>query len=60
MVNVELNDTETKEMKEILEIYLHELTSEIASTDTLTFRQDSKKKKMFVMDMLDRLTRVAA
>ncbi|HMK37527.1 MAG TPA: hypothetical protein VK463_20815 [Desulfomonilaceae bacterium] len=60
MVNVELNDTETKEMKEILEIYLHELTSEIASTDTLTFRQDLKKKKMFVMDMLDRLTRVAA
>jgi hypothetical protein len=59
MVKVELQDNEAAEMKEILEIYLHELTSEISSTDTLSFRETLKKKKAFVMDMLDRL-RVAA
>lgn len=59
MVTFELHDDEATEMKEILEIYLHELTSEISNTDTLSFRETLKRKKAFVMNMLDRL-RVAA
>jgi hypothetical protein len=59
MVNVELKDNEVTEMKEILEIYLHELSEEIGRTDTLSFRQTLKGKKAFVMDMLGRLTKAA-
>ena len=59
MVNIGLQDKEVEEMKEILETYLHELTSEISSTDTLSFRETLKEKKAFVMDMLDRLSRAA-
>ncbi len=59
MVNVELQDNEVGEMREILEIYLHELSEEIGHTDTLSFRQTLKEKKAFVMDVLDRLNRAA-
>ncbi len=59
MVNIDLKDNEVSEMKEILEIYLHELSEEIGHTDTLSFRQTLKGKKAFVMDLLDRLTKAA-
>lgn len=59
MVNVELKDNEITEMKEILEIYLHELSEEIGHTDTLSFRRTLQEKKAFVMDMLGRLTKAA-
>ncbi len=59
MVNIELKDNEISEMKEILEIYLHDLSEEIGHTDTLSFRQTLKEKKAFVMNMLDRLGKAA-
>jgi hypothetical protein len=59
MLNVELQDNEVPEMKEILEIYLHELAEEIGRTDTRSFRETLKGKKAFVMDMLDRLSKAA-
>ncbi|MFZ5865903.1 MAG: hypothetical protein ACOYXY_08495 [Thermodesulfobacteriota bacterium] len=60
MFRVDFKDEEAILMKEILESYLHELSSEISSTDTLSFRQDLKLKKVHLMDMLNRLGEKAA
>ncbi|MEW6533010.1 MAG: hypothetical protein AB1473_19425 [Thermodesulfobacteriota bacterium] len=60
MFRVEFKDEEAILMHEILEGYLHELSAEISSTDTLSFRENLKKKKIHVMDMLDRLGEKAA
>jgi hypothetical protein len=48
----EFSDDQEILMQEILEGYLHELTSEIFRTDTPSFRDDLKKKRELVKDML--------
>lgn len=60
MMRVEFTDEELSMMRHILESYLSDLTSEISSTETFSFREDLKKEKNFVMDMLGRITRAAA
>ena len=60
MTRIEFSDDEATMMRGILETYLHDLTSEIASTESLSFREDLKKQKVFIMDMLGRMTRLAA
>ncbi|HTY23984.1 MAG TPA: hypothetical protein VMC85_12690, partial [Desulfomonilaceae bacterium] len=60
MTRIEFSDDEANMMRGILETYLHDLTSEIASTENLSFREDLKKQKVFIMDMLGRLTGLAA
>jgi hypothetical protein len=57
---IEFKDDDVEIMREILEIYLHDLTGEISSTETFAFREDLKRKKHFVMDLLGSLTRKAA
>jgi len=60
MMRVELSDEETTMMRHILESYLLDLTSEISNTEKLSFREDLKREKSFVLDMLERMTRKAA
>ncbi|MCA1960175.1 MAG: hypothetical protein LDL33_05225 [Desulfomonile sp.] len=57
MTQIEFKEDEVDLMREILDSYLHELSSEISSTDTLSFRQDLKQKKAHVIDLLGRLGR---
>ncbi len=57
---IEFKDEDLEIMREIFEIYLHDLTGEISSTETFAFREDLKRKKHFVLDMLGRMTRKAA
>jgi hypothetical protein len=52
MAHHEFSDDQEFLMREILEGYLHELSSEIFRTDTPSFREDLKKKKELVRDML--------
>ena len=47
-------------MKGILETYLHDLTAEISNTEKLSFREDLKKEKHFILDMLGRIDKKAA
>jgi len=54
MTQIEFKEDEVDLMREILDSYLHELSSEISSTDTLSFRQDLKEKKGHVIELLDR------
>lgn len=60
MAQIQFREDEEKLMQEILEGYLRELSSEISSTDTFSFRQDLKRKKELVRDMLGRLEGRAA
>ena len=60
MEHYEFKDDEVDLMREILEGYLHELSSEISGTDTLSFRQELKAKKGHVIDLLDRFRPKAA
>lgn len=59
-MRVELSDEDMTMMRHILESYLSDLTSEISNTETFSFREDLKREKNFVMDMLGRMTRQAA
>jgi len=60
MMRFELSDEEMAMMRHILESYLSDLTSEISNTEKLSFREDLKREKNFVMDMIGRMTRQAA
>jgi len=60
MVNIDLKDEEVPMLQHVLENYLSELTSEIASTEKLSFREDLKREKTFLLDMMGRITKKAA
>ncbi len=60
MTRFDFNDEETSMMRAILETYLHDLTAEISSTEKLSFREDLKKEKSFILHMLDRINKKAA
>jgi hypothetical protein len=60
MVNIDLRDEEVPMLQHVLENYLSELTSEIASTEKLSFREDLKREKTFLLDMMGRITKKAA
>lgn len=60
MVNIDLKDEEVPMLQHVLENYLSELTSEIGSTEKLSFREDLKREKTFLLDMMDRITKKAA
>lgn len=60
MVHVDLDNNEAVMMKEILENYLWELTSEIHNTDTREFRESLKKQKELVVNVIGRISDVAA
>jgi hypothetical protein len=60
MVNIDLRDEEVPMLQHVLENYLSELTSEIARTEKLSFREDLKREKTFLLDMMGRITKKAA
>jgi hypothetical protein len=60
MVNIDLRDEEVPMLQHVLENYLSELTSEIASTEKLSFREDLKREKTFLLDIMGRITKKAA
>ncbi len=60
MTRFDFNDEETSMMRAILETYLHDLTAEISSTEKLSFREDLKKEKNFILNMLGRIDKKAA
>ncbi|HMK36457.1 MAG TPA: hypothetical protein VK463_15390 [Desulfomonilaceae bacterium] len=55
MVRLEFNPQESSMMNEILHSYLSELRLEIADTEKMTFREDLKKKEVFIKDVLHRM-----
>jgi hypothetical protein len=60
MTRCDFNEEEISMMKGILETYLHDLTAEISSTEKMSFREDLKKQKHFILDMLGRIDKKAA
>ncbi len=57
-MKIELNDHECKTLREVLENYLSELTSEIAHTDVRDFRDNLKDKRTIIEDISRRLETV--
>lgn len=60
MAEYRFDDDQERLMREVLEGYLHELSSEIFRTDTPAFKEDLKKKKDVARDILGRLSEKAA
>ncbi len=60
MTRFDFNEEEISMMRGILETYLHDLTAEISSTEKLSFREDLKKEKNFILNMLGRIDKKAA
>lgn len=60
MTRFDFNDEEISMMRGILETYLHDLTAEISSTEKLSFREDLKKEKNFILHTLGRMNKKAA
>ncbi len=54
-MKIELNDNECKTLREVLESYLSELTSEIAHTNVRDFRDNLKDKRTLIEDIARRL-----
>lgn len=55
MVQIELNESETGLLKEILENFLSDLRMEIANTDRMDFREELKDREVFIKKLLQQL-----
>ena len=55
MVQISLNIEEAEMIKDILSEYLSDLRMEIADTDRKDFREELKKKEVFLKDLLQQL-----
>jgi len=55
MVDIELTQNETDMLREILKTHLSELSFEIAFTHNREFTELLKKKRDFMIDLLERL-----
>ena len=55
MITLELNAEESSLLREVLESFVSDLSMEIADTDKLEFREQLKKKKAFIFELLERL-----
>ncbi|MBI4964466.1 MAG: hypothetical protein HY913_14405 [Desulfomonile tiedjei] len=60
MVHIDLNDEQADMLEHVVENYLSELTSEISNTEKLSFREDLKREKAFLLDFKERITKKAA
>ncbi len=58
-MNIEFKDEEVGMLRHVVENYLSDLTSEIASTEKLSFREDVKREKAFLLDLKDRISKAA-
>ena len=55
MTHIELRPEETGMLREVLESYLSDLRLEVADTEKMSFREELKKKEVFLKDVLKRL-----
>ncbi len=58
-MNIELKDEEVGMLRHVIENYLSDLTSEISNTEKLSFREDLKREKAFLLDFKDRISKAA-
>jgi len=59
MVSIDLKDEEVAMLRHVVENYLSELTSEISNTEKLSFREDLKREKAFLLDFKGRISKAA-
>ena len=59
MVSIDLTDEEVSMLRHVVENYLSDLTSEISNTEKLSFREDLKREKAFLLDFKGVLSKVA-
>ncbi len=59
MPTLNLSSEQAETLAEVLEDYVSDLRMEIADTDSQEFRDDLKKKEVFLKDLLSRLGRSA-
>jgi hypothetical protein len=55
MSHIELKPEETGMLREVLESYLADLRLEVGDTKKASFREELKKKEVFLKDVLKRL-----
>lgn len=55
MKTLELSEAECAELKSILTSYLSDLRMEIADTDNFDFRENLKRREVFLKKLLDSL-----
>jgi hypothetical protein len=60
MTHLDLNPTEKEMLREVLESFLSDLRLEVADTEKMAFREDLKKKEVFLKDVLGRLKMASA
>jgi len=54
-----LSSEQAETLAQVLEDYVSDLRMEVANTDSQEFRDDLKKKELFLKDLLSRLGRTA-
>jgi hypothetical protein len=55
MTHIELKPEETGMLREVLESYLSDLRLEVGDTKKASFREELKRKEVFLKDVLKRL-----
>ena len=59
MPTLNLSSEQAETLAEVLEDYISDLRMEVANTDSQEFRDDLKKKELFLKDLLSQLGRTA-
>jgi hypothetical protein len=59
MITIDLKDEEAAMLRHVVENYLSDLTSEISNTEKLSFREDLKREKAFLLDFKGRISKAA-
>ncbi len=59
MPTLNLSSEQAETLAQVLEDYVSDLRMEVANTDSQEFRDDLKKKELFLKDLLSRLGRTA-
>jgi hypothetical protein len=55
MLNIDLSEKDAEELCEILSSYLSELRMEITDTEKKEWRENMKKRQLFIEDLMKRL-----
>ena len=59
MPTLNLSSEQAETLAQVLEDYISDLRMEVANTDSQEFRDDLKKKELFLKDLLRQLGRTA-
>jgi hypothetical protein len=57
MIQLDLTSEDAEMLREVLEEYFSDLRMEIAGTESMTYREELKKKEAFLSTILERLRR---